>query len=49
MNTLLVEPQTAAEVGTCPSIKTLNFSMEETNDWRTETKIGNLFETPLSL
>ena len=49
MNTLLVEPQTASEVGTCPSIKTLNFSMEETNEWRTETKIGNLFETPLSL
>ncbi|KAH8885552.1 hypothetical protein GQ53DRAFT_659915 [Thozetella sp. PMI_491] len=48
-NTLVVEPMTAVETGMCPGARSLNFTFEETNDWRTQAKIGNLFEIPLSL
>lgn len=48
-NTLLVEPRTIAHATTCPAVRTLNFSFEETNEWRNETKIDGLFEIPLSI
>lgn len=48
-NTLLVEPRTITHSTTCPAVRTLNFSFEETNEWRNETKIDGLFEIPLSI
>ncbi|KAK3943314.1 hypothetical protein QBC46DRAFT_377542 [Diplogelasinospora grovesii] len=48
-NTLLVEPTTILTKTTCPGIRTLNFTFEETNDWRQPTRIGPLFEIPVSL
>jgi hypothetical protein len=47
--TLAVELMTKYEETTCPSIRTLNFTHEETNDWRVGQKIENLFELSVSL
>lgn len=48
-NTLLVEPRRMTYNTTCPAVRTLNFSFEETNEWRTPTEIDGLFENPVSL
>lgn len=48
-NTLLVEPRRMTYNTTCPGIRTLNFSFEETNEWRNPTEIDGLFENPVSL
>lgn len=48
-NTLLVVPSTVMYNMTCPGVRTLNFSFEDTNEWRTPTKIDGLFEIPVSL
>lgn len=48
-NTLLVEPRRMTYNTTCPGIRTLNFSFEETNEWRDPTAIDGLFENPVSL
>lgn len=47
-NTLLVEPRTIVSNTTCPSVRTLNFSFEDINDWREPTRIDGLFEIPVS-
>lgn len=48
-NTLLVEPRTIVSNTTCPSVRTLNFTFEDLNDWRKPTRIDGLFEIPLSI
>ncbi|POS77950.1 hypothetical protein DHEL01_v203663 [Diaporthe helianthi] len=48
-NTLLVEPRTIVANTTCPSVRTLNFTFEDLNDWREPTRIDGLFEIPLSI
>ncbi|KAF4772845.1 hypothetical protein HER10_EVM0000642 [Colletotrichum scovillei] len=48
-DTLTAQPATTRQTTTCPSIRTLNFAQEETNDFRTGTKINNLFELSTSL
>ncbi|EFQ31518.1 uncharacterized protein GLRG_06807 [Colletotrichum graminicola M1.001] len=48
-NTLLVEPRTILENGTCPSIRSLNFAKEDTHQWRAPTKIDGRYEMPLSI
>lgn len=48
-NTLLVEPRTIVDNTTCPSVRTLNFSFEDINDWRKPTRIDGLFEIPVSI
>ncbi|KAK2052136.1 hypothetical protein LY76DRAFT_650787 [Colletotrichum caudatum] len=48
-NTLLVEPRTIVENGTCPSIRSLNFAKEETHQWRQPIKIDGRYEMPLSI
>lgn len=48
-NTLLVEPRRMTYNTTCPGVRTLNFSFEETNEWRNPTAIDGLFENPVSL
>ncbi|TDZ16620.1 hypothetical protein Cob_v010458 [Colletotrichum orbiculare MAFF 240422] len=48
-DTLAVQPMTKVENTTCPSVRTLNFSHEETNDFRTGQRINNLFELSVSL
>ncbi|KAK0636811.1 hypothetical protein B0T17DRAFT_587839 [Bombardia bombarda] len=48
-NTLLVVPRTAEIKTTCPSVRSLNFTFEETNEWRDPVKIDQLFEIPVSL
>lgn len=48
-NTLLVEPSTVAVNGTCPSVRTLNFALEETYNWRSPVNIDGLFEIPASI
>lgn len=48
-NTLLVEPRTIVDNTTCPSVRTLNFSFEDLNDWRKPTRIDGLFEIPVSI
>lgn len=48
-NTLLVEPRQISHNTTCPAVRTLNFSFEETNEWRNPTQIDGLFEIPVSL
>ncbi|KAL0941419.1 uncharacterized protein CTRU02_204182 [Colletotrichum truncatum] len=47
-NTLLVQPQVTVENTTCPGVRSLNFAMEETNDWRKPIRIDGLYEMPLS-
>ncbi|KAI3397421.1 hypothetical protein diail_10752 [Diaporthe ilicicola] len=48
-NTLLVEPRTIVNVTTCPSVRTLNFTFEDLNDWRKPKQIDGLFEIPVSI
>lgn len=48
-NTLLVVPRTMMHNTTCPGVRTLNFSHEETTDWRNPRRIEGLFEIPMSL
>lgn len=48
-NTLLVEPRMLVHNSTCPAARSLNFSFEESNDWRNPVKIDGLFEIPLSI
>lgn len=48
-NTLLVEPRTIVDNTTCPSVRTLNFTFEDINDWRKPTRIDGLFEIPVSI
>lgn len=48
-NTLLVEPRQMSHDTTCPAVRTLNFTFEETNEWRNPTQIDGLFENPVSL
>ncbi|KAK3399973.1 hypothetical protein B0T20DRAFT_452117 [Sordaria brevicollis] len=48
-NTLLVVPRRIMVSGMCPGIRTLNFTFEETYEWRNPPKIDRLFEIPLSL
>ncbi|KAK1968956.1 hypothetical protein LY78DRAFT_727400 [Colletotrichum sublineola] len=48
-NTLLVEPRTIVENGTCPSIRSLNFAKESTHQWREPIKIDGRYEMPLSI
>ncbi|PSS05333.1 hypothetical protein BD289DRAFT_464321 [Coniella lustricola] len=48
-NTLLVEQQTKSLVGLCPAVRSLNFTFEETSNWRYPTQIGGQYETPLSI
>lgn len=48
-NTLLVEPRRRTYNTTCPAVRTLNFTFEETNEWRAPTEIDGLFENPVSL
>ncbi|KAK3390146.1 hypothetical protein B0H63DRAFT_390151 [Podospora didyma] len=47
-NTLLVEPAAMMTDDKCPGVRSLNFTFEETNEWRDPVKIGQLFEMPLS-
>ncbi|OLN95210.1 hypothetical protein CCHL11_10296 [Colletotrichum chlorophyti] len=48
-DTLTAQPMTTRQETMCPSIRTLNFSHEGNNDWRTSPKIDNLFELSVSL
>lgn len=48
-NTLLVEPTTMVQETTCPGVRTLNFSFEETNEWRIPKRIDGVYEIPISL
>lgn len=48
-NTLLVQLSTMAVNGTCPSVRTLDFALEETFDWRDPMSIDGLFEIPVSI
>jgi hypothetical protein len=48
-NTLLIDTQTWSHDTSCQGVRTLNFSFEETNDWRTPIRIAGLNEMPLSL
>ncbi|KAK7423562.1 hypothetical protein QQX98_001020 [Neonectria punicea] len=47
--TLSVTPQTKREHTHCPSVRTLNFTHEELNDWRKPISIENLYGLSLSL
>ncbi|KAF9878748.1 hypothetical protein CkaCkLH20_03648 [Colletotrichum karsti] len=47
-NTLLVQPQVTVQNTTCPGVRSLNFAMEETADWRKPLRIDGLYEMPLS-
>lgn len=48
-NTLLVEPKVVMQNTTCPAARSLNFTFEESNDWRTPVQIDGLFEIPVSI
>lgn len=48
-NTLLVEPRMMRARTNCPGVRTLNFTFEETADWRNPKRIGQLFAIPASL
>lgn len=48
-NTLLVVPRRVTIFEMCPGVRTLNFTFEETYEWRDPPKIDRLFEIPLSL
>ncbi|KAK1756558.1 hypothetical protein QBC47DRAFT_298777 [Echria macrotheca] len=45
-NTLQVEMSRLVSTDKCPGIRTLNFTMEELDEWRAPTRIGNYFEIP---
>lgn len=48
-NTLLVQPTTMKVEGKCPNVRSLNFTFEETYEWRNPVAIDGLFETPVSI
>ncbi|KAK4172367.1 hypothetical protein QBC36DRAFT_304530 [Triangularia setosa] len=48
-NTLQVELSRIVSEDRCAGVRTLNFSFEETDEWRDPTKIGNYFEVPASI
>ncbi|KAK1776013.1 hypothetical protein QBC45DRAFT_480229 [Copromyces sp. CBS 386.78] len=48
-NTLLVVPRRIMVSEMCPGVRTLNFTFEETYEWRKPLKIDRLYEIPLSL
>lgn len=48
-NTLLVLPKPMVFNTTCPNVRSLNFSFEETYDFRAPDKVDQAFELPLSL
>ncbi|EAA33028.3 hypothetical protein GE21DRAFT_5576 [Neurospora crassa] len=48
-NTLLVVPRKMTILTSCPEVRTLNLTFEETYEWRQPPKIDRLFEIPLSL
>ncbi|KAK0738960.1 hypothetical protein B0T18DRAFT_335140 [Schizothecium vesticola] len=48
-NTLLVEPATTTTQDACPGVRSLNFTFEETYDWRRPSSVDGLLEIPLSL
>ncbi|GKT52368.1 uncharacterized protein ColSpa_12549 [Colletotrichum spaethianum] len=48
-DTLTAQPATMREDTMCPSVRTLDFAQEETNDFRTTPKIENLFELSVSM
>lgn len=48
-NTLQVQLSRIVTEDMCPGIRTLNFTMEELDEWRTPTKIGRYYEIPASL
>lgn len=48
-NTLLVQPTTMKYNAQCPNVRSLNFTFEETYDWRNPVTIDGLFETPVSI
>ncbi|SPO04745.1 uncharacterized protein DNG_07430 [Cephalotrichum gorgonifer] len=48
-DTLAVEPTTLVQRYDCPSIRSLNFEHEGTNDWRNGRLIEGLYELSLSL
>ncbi|TLD10450.1 hypothetical protein PgNI_05239 [Pyricularia grisea] len=47
-NTLIVEMQPAEHKTFCPSVRTLNFGLEETNDWRKPTLVDDFRSMSLS-
>ncbi|KAK3983988.1 hypothetical protein QBC44DRAFT_337779 [Cladorrhinum sp. PSN332] len=46
-NTLQVEPDLVVRQDKCPGVRSLNFTFEETDEWRNPTKVGNYFEVPI--
>ncbi|KAK5652909.1 hypothetical protein OQA88_9387 [Cercophora sp. LCS_1] len=48
-NTLQVQLSRIEAPDRCPGIRTLNFTMEEFDEWRNPTKIGKYYEIPASL
>ncbi|EMR63217.1 hypothetical protein UCREL1_9843 [Eutypa lata UCREL1] len=48
-NTLSVEPAFRVDNLTCPNVRTLNFVMEERENWRDPTKIGGLIGLSVSI
>ncbi|KAK0653573.1 hypothetical protein QBC41DRAFT_238684 [Cercophora samala] len=48
-NTLQVELSRIVSEDRCAGVRTLNFSFEETDEWRDPTKIGKYFEVPASI
>lgn len=46
-NTLQVELRRTVFKTKCPGIRSLNFTFEETDEWRNPTKVGNYFEVPI--
>lgn len=47
-NTLIVEMQPTEHKTSCPSVRTLNFGLEETNDWRKPTLVDDIRSMSLS-
>ncbi|KAL5935342.1 hypothetical protein ACKVV1_000088 [Pyricularia oryzae] len=47
-NTLMVEMQPSEHKTFCPSVRTLNFGLEETNDWRKPTLVDDIRSMSLS-
>ncbi|KAI1387115.1 uncharacterized protein F4822DRAFT_405493 [Hypoxylon trugodes] len=48
-NTLTVEPTLQVDNTTCPGIRTLNFTRDELEEWRTPTKIDGWYGLSMSL
>ena len=47
-NTLLVEPREVVDITSCPGVRTLNFTFEQSSDWRRPVTIDGLDLLPLS-